>query len=153
MTRAELHRDVVHELTMFNRKLKSQFDTAVSFKGMTLARARLLYCVIEADGMTQSELANALDIETPTLVRLLDSMQQQGLIERRPCQSDRRIKKISLTKEGLSAATEMKSFVLEFRRQMMIDLSDRDLQQLLALAQRLNAGLLAVGRGKGDNEQ
>ncbi|MBP1850768.1 MarR family winged helix-turn-helix transcriptional regulator [Rhizobium halophytocola] len=153
MSRQELQRDVIYELTGFTRKLRARFDAIVAEKGLTLARARLLHSVSQTDAMTQRELAAVLDIETPTLVRLLDSMEQQGLIERRICETDRRIKQISLTEDGMVSAAKTNVLIADFRADMMRELSDKELATLRRLTQRMTAGLLAAsGEGRDHGE-
>ena len=85
------------ELWKVSRKMRTAFDARVRAEGLTLARARALIFLGKKDCMTQTELADALEIEGPTLVPLLDGLEKQGLIERRPVDGDRRAKQIALT--------------------------------------------------------
>ena len=52
------------------------------------------------DGMSQTELSRVIAIEPPTMVRTLDRMTRDGLVERRPDTKDGRISRIYLTKRG-----------------------------------------------------
>src|SRR3954453_21559992 len=88
------------ELAITSRKLRTLFDARVRAKGLTLARARALLHLARKDGMTQTELAEILEVESPTLVRLLDGLEGQGLTERRPVAGDRRANQIALTPAG-----------------------------------------------------
>ena len=54
--------------------------------------------------MRQKELATALSIEGPSLVRLLDNLERRGLIERREDETDRRARGIYLTRAGRDLA-------------------------------------------------
>ena len=57
--------------------------------------------LFKRDGQTQTALQNAVGgIEHPTVVRTLDRMQRDGLIERRPSSTDRRAFLIYLTDKG-----------------------------------------------------
>ncbi len=62
------------------------------------------FCVMtklfEEEGLTQTQLAHRLYIESPTLVRTLDRLEEAGLIERRRVPSDRRAFHIFLTEKG-----------------------------------------------------
>src|SRR4051812_25393333 len=82
------------ELSKVSRKMRTLFDSRVKTIGLTLARARMLMLLAKKEGMTQTELADALEVETPTLVRLLDGLEKQEMIERRPVQGDRRANQI-----------------------------------------------------------
>src|ERR687889_1952112 len=97
----------LEELSVTSRKLRTLFDARVRAKRLTLARARTLMNLARKDGMTQTELAEILEVEGPTLVRLLDGLEAQGLTERRPVAGDRRAKQIALTAEGQQLAAEV----------------------------------------------
>ncbi len=62
--------------------------------GITHRQCQVL-CWLAHDGpLSQVELADRMSIEPPTLVRILDRMERDGLLVREPCEHDRRIKKI-----------------------------------------------------------
>ena len=90
------------ELWKVSRKYAQAFDARVRAKGLTLARARALIFLGKKDCMTQTELADALEIEGPTLVPLLDGLEKQGLIERRPVDGDRRASRSRSPPPGVS---------------------------------------------------
>ena len=77
--------------------------------------------------MTQTELADALEIENPTLVRLLDGLEKQDLIKRCPVDGDRRAKHIELTKYGRAQASEVARIANEVRVEFLRDVSEADL--------------------------
>ena len=55
--------------------------------------------------MRQTDLAAALDIEGPSLVRLLDALERQGLVERCGEPDDRRVKTLRMTPAGHAMCT------------------------------------------------
>lgn len=76
--------------------------------------------LFEQDGLTQTALQRAIGVEQPTVVRTLDRMERDGLIERKPSATDRRAFHIYLTKKGkacepmvLAAATQLNQILLE----------------------------------------
>lgn len=54
----------------------------------------------EHDGLTQSELSEATFRDAPTMSRIVDSMERQGLLERRPHPTDGRARIVRLTRRG-----------------------------------------------------
>src|ERR1043165_4104286 len=83
------------------RRLRQAIDAELSSFGLTEATWRpLAYVGRLGAGVRQKELAAALGIEGPSLVRLLDSLERRGLIERREDESDRRARGIYLTQAG-----------------------------------------------------
>lgn len=117
----------LEELSVASRKLRTLFDARVRAQGLTLARARTLMHLARKDGMTQTELAEILEVEGPTLVRLLDGLAGQELIERRPVEGDRRAKRIALTREGHALAAEVTRLANELREEVLADISEADL--------------------------
>jgi MarR family transcriptional regulator for hemolysin len=110
---------LLEEMTNVTRKVRTLFDNHVKEKGMTLARARILRVLRNSDaGATQRALALELEIEGPTLVRLLDNLEAQGCIERVTVETDRRAKRIALTEEGMRQATEVEGIVDRFRAEI-----------------------------------
>ena len=76
--------------------------------GLTEATWRpLVYVRRLGDGVRQKELATALSIEGPSLVRLLDNLERRGLIERREDETDRRARGIHLTRAGRELAVRV----------------------------------------------
>ena len=77
------------------RRWRKLLDERLKDLGVTQARWFTLVCLPRGGGVTQRELAHLMTIENPTLVRLLDSLEEQGLIERRHSERDRRARLLS----------------------------------------------------------
>ncbi|HYX03245.1 MAG TPA: MarR family transcriptional regulator [Reyranella sp.] len=87
------------------RRLRQAVDGELRVLGLTEATWRpLVYVRRLGDGVRQKELATALSIEGPSLVRILDNLERRGLIERRADESDRRARGIHLTRSGRELA-------------------------------------------------
>lgn len=84
-------------LTALTRTIRAVFEARVERYGLTFARARLLTAIGRDEGASQAKLAATLGIETPTLKRLLDALEQQGLAERRALPGDARKHAVHLT--------------------------------------------------------
>jgi MarR family transcriptional regulator, transcriptional regulator for hemolysin len=103
-TDPKLTADLIEALTKASRKIRTAFNQQVTANGLTYPRARALLRLSRRECMPQSELAYELELEQATLVRLLDRMEENGIIERRPDLSDRRVKQIALTAHGKEQA-------------------------------------------------
>jgi len=79
------------------RLLRTTFDRRVRALGLTRSQWWVLNHLFRQDGVTQSDLAEILDIEKATLGRLLDRMEAKNLVRRETDQHDRRAKRIYLT--------------------------------------------------------
>ena len=60
----------------------------------------LLYNLWAEDGLAQNELAERLAVRPATLTRMLDRMEKQGFVVRRPDESDLRVSRVFLTDAG-----------------------------------------------------
>jgi MarR family transcriptional regulator for hemolysin len=127
LNRTQAKADFIDVLTKSNRKLRTYFDARVKEYGLTLARARTLMLLRQQDSATQSELATLLEIEKPTLVRLLDGLEKQGWTRRDTVDSDRRANKIVLTDEGRLLADRINRLAEEIRHQLLLEVSDEDI--------------------------
>ncbi len=146
MPHSSVNRDLFDELSFVNRKLRSLFDARVKERGLTLSRARALFALSRRNGLNQRELADELDIETPTIVRLLDGMEKQGFIERRVEHTDRRAKKIHMTDLGRSIATEIDKLACEIREQVLGDVDPAEKLVALRVISSMAGNIQAIGR-------
>ncbi len=96
--------------------------------GLTQARSSVLLELSRQDEATQIELARVLGIEGPTLVRLIDGLEHAGLVERHPCASDRRAKRLRLTAAAGPVITEMNRKVVASRTELLEGVSAGDLK-------------------------
>ncbi len=86
------------KLVHLARCWRMRLDQQLKHTGLTQSKWNaLVYLTRGGDGLLQKDLARYIGIEGPTLVRLLDDLQRQGLIERRSTHRDRRGKTIHLT--------------------------------------------------------
>ncbi|WP_113260783.1 MarR family winged helix-turn-helix transcriptional regulator [Agrobacterium cavarae] len=141
MSRITEKEQLFDEMAAFNRKLRSFFDARVAEKGLTLARARTLFALSRRGSLTQKELAEELEIETPTLVRLLDAMEKQKLIERRSDEIDRRAKRIHMTPAGLQTFEDVDAQAKAMRAEIALDISTDEIRVALNVVRRLTGNL------------
>ena len=81
------------------RLMRRRFDRRARHAGLPITRqqARALLYIARNEGLSQAAVATALDIEPIALVRLLDRLHEEGLVERRPHATDRRVRTLWLT--------------------------------------------------------
>lgn len=147
MSKAPSSRELFDELSAFHRKLRAGFDALVRERGMTLARARVFFALSKRDGINQRELADELELETPTLVRILDAMEAQNFIERRSTQLDRRAKRIHMTDSGRVVAGEIDELAANVRAAILQGISDEDRAVALKVIRAMAANLQTVVKG------
>ncbi|RKK04715.1 MarR family transcriptional regulator [Pseudoroseomonas wenyumeiae] len=124
---------------------RSCFDAELRASGQTLARARVLALLAqEEDGLLQRELALQLSIENPTLVRLLDGLERQGLVARVPEAGDRRANRVALTSQASPVAAEVTGISGRLRDRVLQGVDEADLATALRVLRSISANLDAV---------
>src|SRR5882724_12042463 len=111
------------------RRLRQAVDAELQVFGLTEATWRpLAYVGRLGDGVRQKELAAALGIEGPSLVRLLDNLERRGLIERREHETDRRARGLHLTAAGRELAIRVAKIGSELQRRALAEVPVADLE-------------------------
>ncbi len=82
------------------RLQRTVFDRRVHKIGFTRTQWQALRQVVDLPGVSQSELAELLEVEKASAGRLIDKLEAFGWLERRPDDADRRIKRIYATELG-----------------------------------------------------
>ncbi len=118
----------ITELSNASRKMRTAFDAVVRKRGLTLARAGALFHLSRNPDVNQTQLASILELEKPTVVRLLDGMEKHGQIERKAMDGDRRAKQIALTPFAQRQVEEIEEISGTISRQMLRGVNDNDLE-------------------------
>jgi MarR family transcriptional regulator for hemolysin len=95
--------------------------------------------------MRQNELAASLSLDGSSVVRLLDSLEKAGLVERREDASDRRAKSLSLTPEGRRTVARVEAVSQEVRAVVLGEIRDDDLAIALDVLASVRERLAAIG--------
>lgn len=120
------------ELGRVSRRWRARLDERLRAIGLTQARwTTLLQLSRGGASLTQRELAERVGIEGPTLVRLLDALEAQGLIKRCAVQGDRRAKHVRLTEAAEPLLLEINRIAAELRRELLSDVRPDDLETCL----------------------
>ena len=82
------------------RLMRTAFDRRVRRLGLTRSQWLVINRLHRHPGVTQSELAEMLEVEKATAGRMVDRMENKGWVARRPDASDRRVNRLHLTEEA-----------------------------------------------------
>jgi MarR family transcriptional regulator for hemolysin len=146
--KSELGAAFTFELATAGRKMRKLFDRYVRERGLTLPRARALLLLAQDRSWNQTELADALEIEHPSVVRLLDGLERQGLITRGAVAGDRRAKQIELTLAAQAQVRELEELTERLRLDLLQDIDAASLEVALSTLRRFvaNAERAAAAR-------
>lgn len=133
----ELPAKITIELSTAGRKARKLFDGLVRKRGLTLARARALLLLSMHGGWNQSELAEALEIEQPSVVRLLDGLERQGLIVRAAVEGDRRAKHVKLTPLATQQVRELDELSAAVRAVLLQGIDAEEMKTTLSVLRRI----------------
>jgi len=146
MLREDLSRNFGFLLNDVARLLRTVYDRRIRELGLTRAQWWVLTHLFRADGITQTELAEVLEIEKPTLGRLLDRLEAKGWVRRAHDERDRRIWRVRLTKEVEPALRTMRAIAAELRRDALAGLSAAERERFVDSLLEIKSNLLRLQR-------
>jgi DNA-binding MarR family transcriptional regulator len=151
MLREDLSRNFGFLLNDVARLMRTTYDRRVKSLGLTRSQWWVLNHLYRGDGVTQTELADTLEIEKPTLGRLLDRLEAKGWVRREADARDRRAWRVFLTDEVDPAMRTLRAVAAELRRDALAGLSaaerERFVDTLLAIKSNLARGQSAAPNG------
>ncbi|SHO66683.1 MarR family transcriptional regulator, transcriptional regulator for hemolysin [Pseudoxanthobacter soli DSM 19599] len=116
-------RDFAPRLSAASRGWRRAYDAAMAAHGLSNATALPLMMLARyGDGIPQKDLADLVGVEGPTIVRVVDGLEQEGLIRRDADAADRRVKLIRLTDAGRAVAAEAETAASALRARLLGDL-------------------------------
>lgn len=138
---------LMHDVSRLRR---SVFDDFMKPVGLTRSQWWILAHLSRHDGMIQSDLANVLDLGKAALGGLLDRLEASQLIERRPDEMDRRVKRIYLTTKGSQIIQDMQVKSHEMSERILDGLSVEARRALADHLTRVKTNLLALRAEAGE---
>lgn len=135
---AHIHAEIGRLIARLGRIWRRESDSALSEHGLSYATAiPLLVLSRQGEHVRQGVLADELGIEGPSLVRLIDLLQAEGLVERREDPSDRRAKTLHLTKAGAAKVEETNRVLRRVRARLLRDIEPEELATTFETLQRI----------------
>ena len=151
MFREDLYRNFGFILNDVARLMRTTFDRRVKSLGLTRSQWWVLNHLFRNDGVTQSELADILEVKKATLGRLLDRMEQKGWIRREGHSGDRRAKRVFLTEEVEPALKAMRTAAAEVRREALAGLAAGQQEQFVDALLSIKANLTRLDGSRQEN--
>jgi MarR family transcriptional regulator, transcriptional regulator for hemolysin len=105
----DLKKQIVSQLVETSRLLRNYIDHRAKARGTTRAQWIVLFRLREQEGLSQVDLADVLELQPISLVRLLDRLVEHRLVERRSDPRDRRANRLFLTPSGRQLADDLDS--------------------------------------------
>lgn len=152
MEREDLGRNVgflVHDVA---RLLRVHFDRRARSLGLTRSQWWVLTHLYRNAGMTQTQLAEILEVERATLGRILDRLEEKGWVRRDGDDADRRIKRVWLTGGVDELMRELRRTAAEVRADALAGLPPGEVDALVATLLQMKQNLAGSGGGQATDD-
>jgi MarR family transcriptional regulator, organic hydroperoxide resistance regulator len=132
---------LLHVMARVSRALKASIQVALERHGVHAGQNFILERLWERDGQTPGEIAEAIGVEGPTVVRALKRMAAAGIVIRKRHPTDGRQVAIHLTPAGAQLRTHLPRRLRAVEEHALAEFSNAERTQLFELLERLGANL------------
>lgn len=115
-----------HLLTHVTRMLRTQFDRRATRFDLTRSQWRALKMIGHQEGLSQSELAELIELEPIPVGRVIDRLQQAGFVERRADPKDRRCWRLHLSDKAHAVVDDMEVVADQLRTEALAGVNAND---------------------------
>ncbi|HXB81584.1 MAG TPA: MarR family transcriptional regulator [Bradyrhizobium sp.] len=127
----DLKKQLITQLVESSRFLRNYIDHRAKGRGTTRAQWIVLFRLRDQEGLSQVDLADVLELQPISLVRLLDRLVEHGLVERKHDPRDRRANRLFLTPAGRQLADDLDSLRDSIATDVLQDLPDSAIETSL----------------------
>ena len=107
--------------------LRKAFGRRVASIGVTGAQWKVLFKLTLKPNLRQTDLADLLDIEPITLTRIIDRLQEAGLVERTPDPTDRRAWRLHVTEKAQPVVEKLRAIANEMTAEAFAGIDPKDI--------------------------
>jgi MarR family transcriptional regulator for hemolysin len=137
-SRSTIHGELGLLVARLARVWRRKADQALAAHGLSEATSHPLLILSRAGTFVrQGVLADEMGIEGPSLVRLIDLLQAEGLVERREDPTDRRAKTLHITLLGQDKVEQINHVLRRVRADLLADVSDDELAIAFAVLRKI----------------
>jgi MarR family transcriptional regulator for hemolysin len=121
-----------------SRAWRQALDRRLKFLGVSQASWMTIAVAAKAKGpLSQSELAQRLDVEGATMVAMVDRLVKAGFVVREPSLTDRRVKRVVLTPAGDLLYARVRTEAAAFRKELLDGIDPKKLLAATELLENL----------------
>lgn len=124
-----------------SRLMRRRFDERARLIGVTRAQWRTLTTLSRHEGINQGGLADLLEVEPITLCRMIDRLEEAGLVERRRDPADRRAWQIFLTTKALPLLEQLRGMADSMIEHALYGLDEAKRTKLVAALDTIRTNL------------
>lgn len=127
-----------------SRLMRTEFDRQVSALGVTRAQWMVLARLARRPGCSQTELADMMEMERATAGRLVDRLEENGLVRREPDPRDRRVRRVFPTDLATGQQAQMRAVADTIVNDALSDLDQEQQETLMTLMESVRARLSSI---------
>jgi MarR family transcriptional regulator, transcriptional regulator for hemolysin len=146
----DLKRQLIAQLVESSRLLRNYIDHRAKGRGTTRAQWIVLFRLRQQEGLSQVDLADVLELQPISLVRLLDRLVEHGLLERRPDPKDRRANRLFLTRAGRQLVDDLDSLRDAIATDVLQQVPDAAIETSLKTLVDIKDRIKGLGSSPGD---
>ena len=131
---------LIHDVSRLRR---SAFDRVLKPLNVTRSQWWVLAYLSREDGMTQSQLAEELDLGKVAIGGLIDRLEKSGLLRREPDATDRRVNRVFLEPKSKQLIARMRKVSHKLNEQILAGLANEKLEHTATALDKMKHNLLS----------
>lgn len=132
---------LMHDAT---RLMNRYYDRRVRAYGITRTQWTLLTYLSRYEGVSQTKLAEYMDLAPMTLTRQIDKLEEDGLLDRRQDPQDRRTNLIYLTEKSQPLMTHMHDIAVEAKEAALKNFNEEERRLLRDYLWRVRENMVSA---------
>jgi DNA-binding MarR family transcriptional regulator len=130
------------------RRYQARFERHAADVSLTLMQCKVLLYLSRNEGASQARLCELTEIEPMMMVRILDRMEADQLLERRPDPADRRARRLYLTRNAARLLDEIDRIMELTRNEFFAGVSKADREAFLKVLEHVHRNACALDAAK-----
>ncbi|MFL6604202.1 MAG: MarR family winged helix-turn-helix transcriptional regulator [Steroidobacteraceae bacterium] len=139
-------------LKELSRRYVQRFEVRAREISLNLAQCKVLVRLEKNEGVSQARLAELTEVDAMTMVRILDRMEADGLLERRPDPADRRARCLYLTAKAKPLLDEIWRLSDATRAEVFAGIGKSERDVCISVLERIHDNLIRL-EGKGSPDE
>ena len=124
--------------SVMNRTFRNRAQAELSRQDlMTLEMASALAALEEFQPMSQQELADAVLTERSVAKRMVDNLEKRGFVQVSKCETNQRLKILTLTKEGVEAVSKVHRIMTNLKQDFFSCLTEEESDEFFRLVRKM----------------
>ncbi|GAB7226967.1 MarR family transcriptional regulator [Vibrio rotiferianus] len=124
--------------SVMNRTFRNRAQAELSRQDlMTLEMASALAALEEFQPMSQQELADAVLTERSVAKRMVDNLEKRGFVQVSKCETNQRLKILTLTKEGVEAVRKVHRIMTNLKQDFFSCLTEEESDEFFRLVRKM----------------